>query len=199
MARKNKQRLTDDEFRNVHAKLFAEPDTSVLIVGAAIAHSQLQELVGGALGPFVRWNSKAADRTAELTESFSQSIDLAHRLRLIPDDLFRALHRLREMRNRVAHGWSPQIELTKSPFREHLGELESLLHPQNLEALEWFAQLDDADQPPSFARLRHSKEARILRCAVVECTVRLYRIALAKPSLKVEFAARHHISPRDIA
>ena len=95
----------------------------LLIVGASKADDLLLEMLRAFLLPKIA-KAKQADELLEGETplgAFGARIKVCRRLGLIDDTLYRALERLRTLRNLSAH--SVSFNDAKSPVRDHLSEL----------------------------------------------------------------------------
>lgn len=96
-----------------------ESDRGAILLGTSVIHDLLKQALLGYMSPHVPWKSSAPDQIAEQLETFSTCIDLAQRLGLLGVEVYKDLHRLRDMRNALAHGWTPP-DFNASPFKERV-------------------------------------------------------------------------------
>jgi DNA-binding MltR family transcriptional regulator len=128
-------------------RMQGESDRAAIVLGVAVAHDLLKQSVLKVLGPHVPLRSGAEDALAQGAnaplDSFAMCVHLAHRLGMLHDDVYKDLHRFREMRNECAHGWMA-IDFTRSPFRDHATVLRRHLPGTSLE------QVLESEQLPAF-------------------------------------------------
>lgn len=110
-------------FNEFLERMATESDRAALILGVSLIHELLRMALVKALAPYVPHKSQAEDPFTDgptpLLNSFSNCIHLGHRLGLLAEDLFKDLHRLRELRNDCAHAWTA-IDLSASPTRDKI-------------------------------------------------------------------------------
>lgn len=111
------QQESADLAREVHR----ESDRAAVVVGAAFLDSLLERLLLRTLRPHAAGPDPLFDGDAPLS-TFSSRINLSHRLGLIDDELARALHLIRRIRNDFAHN-PAECDLNTSPHRDRVREL----------------------------------------------------------------------------
>jgi hypothetical protein len=122
---------TRDRFDSFAEDLLGERNARpLIIIGASKVDDLLLEMLRGFLLPKI---AKTKDQD-ELLEgdaplaTFSARIKICRRLGLIDETLYRALERLRTLRNLSAHSIS--FNAAASPIREHLSELKVRVAPR---------------------------------------------------------------------
>lgn len=105
-------------------------DRLVIIVGA----SRIDDLLYLILKKYLLPKDSKKSQQDELLEgdnpigTFSSRIKMIYRLGIIDVELFKALERVRAIRNRSAH--SMEFKQEKSPIREHITELKKIILPR---------------------------------------------------------------------
>jgi hypothetical protein len=118
--------MTSEQFDSFADDLLAERSVRpLIIIGASRVDDLLQEILRAFLLPKIG-SGKTQDELLEGDTplgTFSARIKVCRRLGLIDATLYRALERLRTLRNFSAHSIS--FNDAKSPVREHLAELRN--------------------------------------------------------------------------
>lgn len=174
--------VDDSSLNNFLAQIEGESDRAAVIVGAALLHDLLRSILLAALRPHVPAKSGAPDQLdagpTSILGTFSGCIDLAHRLGLIGDGNYRDLHNVREMRNICAHkNWDKRIDLSQSPFKDRVEQLDRHLPGTALEMI-----LNGAMLPVAGATTRSSLQLRLF-LAVFATDLR--RLRDANPRVQV--------------
>lgn len=114
-------RVIERESSELAAEVHHETDRTAVIVGAAVVDSLLERLLLRTLRPHAAGTDPLFDGDAPLS-TFSSRINISYQLGLIDEELTRALHLLRRIRNEFAHSVAG-CELDSSPHRDRVREL----------------------------------------------------------------------------
>jgi hypothetical protein len=98
-------------------------------VAVILASSKIDELLGLCIRSRLLPCPTGKDALLESDRglgSFSNRIDLAHRLGIIPAKFAKALHLLRKIRNDFAHSYSAQ-NLNASPHKDRIADINRVL------------------------------------------------------------------------
>jgi DNA-binding MltR family transcriptional regulator len=153
-----------DDFMRFVGEFARESDRASVILGAAKLDIQLYDVLRNALKPATGNVDELLDGDSPLG-TFSSRIHLAYRLGLIDDELARALHLVRRIRNSVAH------EITSADLASgaHRDRIRGLVTP--LRRYESFDEFKGANS----AFKEHKGASADFRTAIAVIATRLER------------------------